>query len=108
DELLDGQAERQFVSGDPAFHDAPLASRRLMGEGARSRAPSKRPSVQRPRLFLTAGRPGWPSKVVTPASQASSEAGLAFSHSSAALGASSLSLRILFITVFSMSTVNFR
>src|ERR1700733_14153424 len=59
----------------------------------------------RPRLFLTASRPGLPSNVVTPASHGVSCGGLVFSHSCAAYGPSSPSVRILFITRFSISTV---
>ena len=61
--------------------------------------------AQRPRLALTAASPGLPSKVVTPSSQVASWGGLVFSHSCAAFGPSSPSVRILFITRFSISTV---
>ena len=61
-----------------------------------------------PKLFFTASSPGLPSKVVTPSSHALSCGGLVFSHSCAAFDPSVPSVRILFITTFSMSTVNFR
>ena len=48
----------------------------VSGSAGRATTPAKTGAVsfradQRPRLFLTASRPGWPSKVVTPASQPS-------------------------------------
>src|SRR6202020_1993859 len=64
--------------------------------------------IYRPRLFLTESRPGLPSNVVTPSSQAVSCGGLVFSHSCAAFGPSSPSVRILFITRFSMAAVKMR
>src|SRR5207248_8178838 len=63
---------------------------------------------QRPSDFFTAAAPGWPSVVVTPSSQASSTAGLAFSQAAAPL-LPSLSLSPAdAMTVDSVGSVNFR
>src|ERR1700722_17080963 len=86
-------------AGEPPWDNRPRVART---ERAR---PGVVRYTYRPRLFLTASRPGWPSNVVTPSSQAVSCGGLVFSHSWAAFGPSSPSVRILFITRFSMSTV---
>ena len=109
---LNPASERNFGLGEPTLQrrpsnkdtGEPLEDRPRVARTERARSGVVR-YTYRPRLFLTASRPGLPSNVVTPSSQAVSCGGLVFSHSWAAFGPSSPSVRILFITRFSMSTV---
>ena len=73
-------AERDLVVGEPVVHARPQPIAVGAVDGAsRSRKPGRprwSDRDQSPRLFLTASRPGLPSKVVTPSSQASSAVGI--------------------------------
>src|ERR1700733_6421621 len=112
DSDLNPASERHFGLGEPTLQrrpsnkdtSEPLKDRPRVARTERARSGVVR-YTYRPRLFLTASSPGLPSKVVTPSSQVVSCGGLVFSHSWAAFGPSSPSVRILFITRFSISTV---